>query len=274
MKKLLGIFIIIGITCLLSRFALITFQEDLFTEVQTETPSPTIADNELLTVVAYNIHHGTDMFENFRLNEMALLLSDADIIFLSEIDRTFGSRSYYLDQLEEFQNLTGLKHQAYAPTLEKTGLFNIRGTYGIAILSRFPIIDTTIYPLPTIPFDEPRAALKVTVSWGNQILTIWATHLSPVFDTRKQQLEYLSVSAYDADLLLGDLNARPDEINSLKIALALKNTETTPTFPSDNPNAKIDYILYGNRLKLQTAQTIPSLYSDHLPVKASFYLSN
>lgn len=273
MKKLLGIFIIIGITCFISKLALFAPQEEPIMKVQPETPPPKTTDRNL-TVAVYNIHHGTDMFENTRLNEMALLLSDTDIIFLSEVDRTFGSRSNYLDQLEEFQNLTGLKYQAYAPTLEKTGFFNMRGTYGIALLSRFPIIDTTIYPLPSIPFDEPRTALKVTVSWENQILTIWATHLSPVFDTRKQQLEYLSVSAFDADLLLGDLNAIPAEINSLKVTLSLENTETTPTFPSDNPNAKIDYILYGNRLKLQATKTIHSLYSDHLPVKASFSLNN
>ncbi len=273
MKKLLGLLIIIGITCLLGKLALFTPQRDPSSEEQAKKTSRITSDSNTLTVAAYNIHHGTDAFDNLNLKEMALLLKDADIIFLAEVDRTFGNRSLYLDQLEVFQNLTGLKHQAYAPTLEKTGLFNIRGTYGIAILSRYPIISTAVHYLPTTPFEEPRAALEVTVKWQNKNFTIWATHLSPVYVARKKQLGYLSVSAYDTDLLLGDLNAIPSEINFLKRALALENTETAPTFPSDNPKAKIDYILYGKRFKLKAAQTIQSLYSDHLPVKASFYLN-
>jgi endonuclease/exonuclease/phosphatase family metal-dependent hydrolase len=268
MKKLLGFFLIISVTCLFSRLCLLKPQVESL-----EKTEYTMLDKPHLTVATYNICHGTDADGNLRLHEISSVLSDADIVFICEVDRVFNSRSNYLDELMVLKRLTGLKYHYFAQTLEKAKLFNFKGSYGIAILSRYPLKDPKIHYLPTEYFNEPRAAISFSIEWQNQEVKLLATHLSPSYQEKNIQLEYIANIAVDTDLLLGDFNAHPHEIDFLKKSLVLVSAEAKPTFPADNPTFQIDYILYGNKLKLRDSQTIPVLYSDHLPVRASFYLN-
>lgn len=268
MKKFLGAFLIVTISCILSRLSFFKPNIELSHRV-----SYSLEKTEVISVVSYNIHHGSDGDNNPRLREMGMLLNNADIIFLAEVDRTFDRRSLFQDQVATLKKLTGLNYHAYAPTLERFNLLGLKGSYGIAILSRFPIIKKEIYYLPTQPFNEPRAALFVTIKWHNEELKILGLHLSPnPFDNNKQ-IDYLTGSLLDADLVLGDFNARPSELQELKQTLSLESADNKATFPANNPSAQIDYIFYGRRLKLENAQTVNTLYSDHLPVKASFSIN-
>ena len=53
------------------------------------------------------------------------------------------------------------------------------GGYGVAVLSRWPIVSRENHPLPISPFGEPRTALTVRVRAGEQgpLLQFTSTHL-------------------------------------------------------------------------------------------------
>ena len=263
MKKFLGIFFFLCLSTLLSRLPFFSPPPKLSYEWEVATEK----EDGLLTVLTYNIHHGTDNNDVLRLQEMAALMHDADIVFLSELDRNFDSRSHFLDELLIFQKTLGLKYVSFAPTLERIKLF--KGYYGIAILSRYPLVKTEIHYLPTDSFKEPRAAISATILWQNKEVKIWGTHLSPSLEQQKQ-IDYLIISAVGADLLLGDLNTKPTDVYRLKALLNLESADDKPTFPAEFPNSQIDYILYNKRLQLLDVETISVTYSDHLPVKARF----
>lgn len=268
MKKLLTAFFLITLTTLFSRLAFYSKSAKVLVPV-IETPTK----EETLTIATYNIHHGVDSQNNLNLENMKMLIKDADIVFLSEVDRNYSSRSRYLDQLVFLKRNTGLNYHAYAPTLEKAGLFTLGGSYGIAILSRYPIVDTQVIYLPTSPFIEPRVALIVDINWNGQTIKVLGTHLATLEGDRTRQLEKLQSLQLDLDFFLGDFNTTPKNVTSLVEHFNLKVANNQPTFPSARPSVQIDYILYGNRFDLLTVHTINSLYSDHLPVKAKMRLN-
>lgn len=87
----------------------------------------------------------------------------ADIVLLQEVDRN-TVRSGNVDQVAELTRLTGM-HAQFGKSLDYQG-----GEYGIAILSRWPIIAREVVDLKVTPpqvraggSTEPRVALVVTI---------------------------------------------------------------------------------------------------------------
>lgn len=264
MKKLLGAFLIVALTAFAGRF---------FFSPDSQKPAPVPAaeimtQEATLTVATYNIHHGADQTGALRLREIGTLLQDADIVFLSEVDRRYSTRSGFADQLLLLKEYTGLSYHAYAPTLQRAGFLNLGGSYGIAVLSRYPITNAQVIYLPTSAFAEPRAALVVEVNWNGRTVRVLGTHLAVQENDRNQQLAALARLQLDLDLVLGDLNAAPKSIASLADRFQLIPANNQPTFPAENPSVQIDYIFYSSRFDLLSVHTSSYLYSDHLPVIA------
>jgi endonuclease/exonuclease/phosphatase family metal-dependent hydrolase len=158
------------------------------------------------------------------------------------------------------------------------------GQYGNAILSRFPTTRPTTLPLPAEAPRENRCALAVEVTHpqsGAKFLFA-ATHLDHLPDetarlaqaklinekligTAKEGAEELPA------LLAGDLNATP---GSGPIQLLLErwtdaDAKALPTFPSENPRKKIDYVLYrpaGGWRLVETRVIEEKVASDHRAV--------
>ena len=109
-----------------------------------------------MKIVTYNIRYGVGKDDKLDLGRIAGELKGADIIGLQEIDR-FWKRSGELDQAEELASMLGDYYWVYASGMNVDAsyrggsgkLVNRRRQHGDMVLSRFPILSTRSWPLPT-----------------------------------------------------------------------------------------------------------------------------
>lgn len=229
-----------------------------------------------LKIMSYNIHHGQDANNTDRLKEMAELVtqSGADIVGLQEVD-SICYRSGKIDQAKLLAELTGM-HYVYVRHFAFEG-----GSYGLALLSKYPIANPTNHRLPIaseIP-NETRALLTAEVQVSPK--RVWLVGVAH-FDYRdsasrikqaKQTIEIFQHAPLPG-ILVGDMNAEPD---SEPIAvLSEKFYDTQPanhfTYPALSPLKKIDYIFIDKKRKIRLldASVLPVQFSDHRPVVTKF----
>jgi endonuclease/exonuclease/phosphatase family metal-dependent hydrolase len=149
--------------------------------------------------------------------------------------------------------------------------------YGIALLSRLPVTDWQVVPLPPLPVrvpyrwpgarrlswvrDEQRVALVAEVATPDGPLRVAATHVSFLRFSGTRQLRRLLSVAGSFDLLLGDLNMPPAAATRLT---GMRPLVAAPTFPVDRPRAQIDHVLAGTgRLVASGGGTVALPVSDH-----------
>ncbi|NYH87607.1 endonuclease/exonuclease/phosphatase family protein [Actinopolymorpha rutila] len=246
-----------------------------------------------LRVVTYNVHHGADTEDRLDLARTAAVLarSGADLIGLQEVDRHWSERSAFADQAEWLATALGM-HVAYAANLDldpdgSDGAGQERRQYGLAVLSRFPILSVLHELLPPGPGLEPRGLLAVDVDvdkdGGRERLRFVTTHLSEA-DPRARESEASRVAdilgpAPRRTILTGDLNALPDapETKPLTDVLAdawpAEGSDPGHTIPVAVPDRRIDYVLVSPDLTAQRAWVLTDAdASDHLPVVADVRL--
>jgi endonuclease/exonuclease/phosphatase family metal-dependent hydrolase len=109
-----------------------------------------------LRVLSYNIHKcigGVDRrYEPERVAEVIHKL-DADVLLLQEVDDGVP-RSNHDSQVDVLGELLGMKHRSWFPNVEVRG----GGRYGNAILSRYPLIESSNLDL-SIRWKKKRSAL-------------------------------------------------------------------------------------------------------------------
>ncbi|MHC4993935.1 MAG: endonuclease/exonuclease/phosphatase family protein [Planctomycetota bacterium] len=240
-----------------------------------------------LRVLCYNIHYGQGNDGKYDIPRLANVIKRVkpDLVALQEID-VGVKRSGRVHQIRRLGELTGMASR-YGPTQHYQG-----GLYGNGVLSRLPILDVAIHPLPyTDPTPEftsyPRGAIAVTVRGPNgQPLRFISTHFqhSPKGAAdRLVEAEAINTLFVDASddtptILAGDMNATPDS-EPMRILLERWSNATdesaAPTSPSRSPRNRIDYILYRTpaAYRVKHAEVIDEkMASDHLPVFAIFEL--
>lgn len=234
-----------------------------------------------IRVLCYNIHYGQGNDGVYDVERLAKVIeaTKPDLVALQEID-VMVERSGRVHQIRELGKLTGMASR-YGPTQHYQG-----GLYGNGVLSRLPILDVVIQPLPyTEATGElvtyPRAAIAVTVEAPDgKPLRFVSTHfqhnLEPDRIEQAKRINSLFVDDEDSvrTILAGDMNALPD---SGPMAILLEKWEIAkdeglaPTAPSKAPRSRIDYILTrkGDKLSVKEARVIDEkMASDHLPVFA------
>ena len=229
------------------------------------------APGDTVRVMIYNIKHGQGMDGTVDLSRSAEVIRemDPDILALQEIDSK-TRRVNGVDQAARMSELTGMPHHAFGSFMDYQG-----GQYGMAILSRWPITASTNHRLPEGA--EPRSALtaQISIAGDGPELTLADIHLYRTLEERYSQARRLvELFAYTTKpvVLAGDFNSRPDS----KVIQMLDRYWTIPdkgrehlTFPSDDPDVEIDYIMYrpGSAFELIDHQVIDEpVASDHRPV--------
>ena len=150
------------------------------------------------------------------------------------------------------------------------------GSYGNAILSRYPILNYKNHILPPGEGDE-RCCLEAEIGGPQCRFRVFNLHLGLKAAVRCRHLQDIilpRVTAVSSPVLLGgDFNARPEssEISLVKDCLQdsfqANSGECIYTFPSDQPRARIDYIFLNNCWELSHCKIIPDTpASDHLPL--------
>lgn len=184
---------------------------------------------------------------------------------------------------------------------------------GGAILSRYPINSHEVTLLPK-PASQPwwynlfyphRYFQKVQVDLGRKKINLINLHLE-AYDKidRQNQIRSLvdKIKKEKIDFVAGDFNMLPPSASKKSKFITNKDEyendssyqemtksemlEVIPdeiyaldelsymTFPASKPERRLDYIFYQFDLKKIKAEILPSALSDHLPLKASFQISN
>ncbi len=213
-------------------------------------------------------------YQNVNLEPISDLLCryDCDIIALNEV-RGAGASPYYSNQAEILAKKTN-KNFAFAKAVEFPG----EGSYGTALLSRFPIKSYEIIKIPPMENAnrEPRCFLKAVLLVPEEV-TVFVSHFGGQPKEQELAVEtFLQESATVATpmLLMGDFNTTPDSgrleliYESMTEAFSKENPFT---FPSFHPVRKIDYIFAknGNQpVQFINQEVIVEMISDHYPLYA------
>jgi len=244
-------------------------------------PSADAQNAATLRVLCYNIHYGQGMDGQYDVARLAEVIKAAkpDLVALQEVD-VGVKRSGRVHQLQKLGELTGMTAR-FGPTQHYEG-----GLFGNAVLTRLPILDELIQPLPyTEATPElqtyPRGALVITVKAPDgKPLRFISTHFQHnVPEDRIQEAKAINALFADpADklrtILAGDFNAKPqDEPITLleKHWTHAIDAARAPSVPSVNPKSRIDYIFYRGATDFRTlsSKVLPEqMASDHRPILA------
>lgn len=157
-----------------------------------------------LTVASYNIHSCEGLDLRLRCDRIAAILSrtHADVIGLQEVRA---------GQEQEIAHVLGF-HVVFARADHVGGY-----EFGNAILSRFPIRRSNVYPLG-VPPHEQRVCLHAEIAWPGDAsaIHVFSAHLGQNETERRQQAERLASTSilenpsfHDAPrILLGDFNEK------------------------------------------------------------------
>jgi len=229
------------------------------------SPTPPSSLPHQLRIQTYNIQQGysEDGRRNFA-GQLALLQEiDADIIGLQESDnaRIAGGNA---DIVRYLSNALSL-YSYYGP---KT----VTGTFGIALLSKYPIHNPKTYFLYSE--GEQVAVISAEIRIGDQLLHVFVTHLGNGGPLIQQQQFLQLVQDEDHVIAMGDFNFCPNEEQYRLTTRFLQDTWTRkwPDWQDDRgqrPVDKIDHIWVSPDLTVLDAQFIDSPASDHPTVTAT-----
>ena len=228
-----------------------------------------------LKVMTYNIHHCNPPSEGDKIDVAAIAKviknEKPDLVALQEVDVNTERSGKGVNQAKELARLTGMNY-FFSKAIDHQG-----GDYGVAVLSRFPILDSTRFILPIDPVikGETRtiAAITVEISKGKKIIFA-STHLDLKEQNRLTQAELIVKHFEKSNLpmiLGGDFNALPDSkvIQYLDKSFTRSCQECAFTIPVEVPNRTIDFVMYksdGTFESLLTRVIDEKYASDHLPV--------
>lgn len=231
-------------------------------------PSP--APGAHLRIATYNIHYGYDTDWRLSLEKQAQTIeaSGAEVVMLQEVD-TGRPTSYMIDDALWLSRRLGME-AVYLPTLEHLS--------GIALLSRYPVLDTETLLLPGEL--EQTGILWAELDVGGtqrpegrlNAFAIWLG-LEPEERARQLDAALPFIAAHPGPAAFGgDFNSTPDSPVYARIrdagfvdpfpALGLGSP---PSDPAVNPQKRIDFVWLRD-LEPLDARVLDSTASDHRPV--------
>jgi endonuclease/exonuclease/phosphatase family metal-dependent hydrolase len=249
-------------------------------------PSEAVA----VRLVTFNIHHGVGDDGRHDLPRLARLLADAepDVLCLQEVDRHFGERSEFVDQALLLSRALD-RELVWGASIDEpppAGRTD-RRQYGNALLSRLPVLTSTVHRLPG--GGEPRSVTRAVVGLDGGALAVSTTHLSSSSATDRAA-QAAAVVALHADegapaVLVGDLNADPGaaELGVLRERftdaweLAADRSDQAGRFslhsgaglthPARRPRVRIDQVWISAGVTVADARVLDgSATSDHHPL--------
>ena len=226
-------------------------------------------------IVSYNIKHGRGMDGEVDLDRVAGVLAalNADVVLLQEVDE-ICARSGDVDEAAFLAEALGMEAR-FCTFMDYDG-----GRYGLAALSRLPILATERIELPDGTID-PRAAQGLVVEASGMRLRVIGAHLDwkPDGARRLAQARVLHAAivagepGIDATILGGDLNAPTNSETLRRLTEPPPHLRrlgpSGPTFPADAPDRTIDHFLSYAPDAHVTAQVFvvdEPLASDHRPI--------
>ena len=223
----------------------------------------------------------------------AIASLDADVLALQEVDRD-QPRSGGADLTAIAADAMGAVEHRFEPVLQGTPRAWVATTggerpggpaYGIALLSRYPVLRWEAFRLPRMkmrsPYllqdprrlvwvrEEPRAALLAELDTPLGRVRVLTTHLSFLPWCNGCQLRSLARRVGQPEVptvLAGDLNLRPRRAGR---ATGMRAAARGLTFPAKGPTVQLDHILVAGGLHAVSGAAVPLPVSDHLALVAA-----
>ncbi len=227
-----------------------------------------------MKIMTFNTQHCLNYITreiDFEVMAKAIREVDADIVGLNEM-RGKSDDPEFAEQVETLAALTGMPYFYFAPAIYK------RGPYGNGFLSKIPIVKAENVPIPDPNprrFEtryETRCVLRAELEGG---ITVLVSHFGLNADEQENAVETVLNHMRDRRcILMGDFNLCPDDAILNPIRERMQDTATLfdaekLSFPSDEPNRKIDYIFVSPDVKILSADIPPIVASDHRPHTAT-----
>lgn len=223
-----------------------------------------------MKIMSFNTQHCLNFLEQkVDYDIMARAIEDvgADIVGLNEM---YDEGSAFGAQTQKLSEKCSLKNHYFAKACE----LDNEGTYGNGFLSRYKIVEARTI---LIPDPEPRAyngyyetrcVLKARLENGYTVLVVhFGLNPDEQENAVKTILEHLE---NEKCILMGDFNITPDNPLLAPIKERMRDTsigfcENKPSFPSDKPKIKIDYIFVSPDIEVVSADIPKIIASDHRP---------
>jgi len=225
----------------------------------------------VLKLMTFNMRYGVGTDNRLDLDRIIETIRDIDpdIIALNEVDHRMP-RSNMQKQDKIIAEQLGYSF-VYGYNI------NLGSKYGNVLLSRYPINNFTNHSLPRGNFSEPRGLIEAELDVEGNNIKVFVTHLSIKSKERPEQVSFIEKKIKESKrptILMGDFNTLPYSEEMKKLLNILKDTavEEYCTYPSNQPVARIDYILVSEEFKIKSNERIEALSSDHLPVVAEVIL--
>jgi endonuclease/exonuclease/phosphatase family metal-dependent hydrolase len=246
-----------------------------------------------LRVMNYNIHTGIGSDGALDLARTAAVIRDsgADVVGLEEVDVHWDARSDFRDQARDLSRMLHMR-VFFAPIYDLPPLTEgaPRRRYGVAVLSRFPILHAENHLLTRLSTQDPNPVPapapgfpEVVVLAHGVPVHVYATHLDYRAEPQVRELQVADTLRILADdprgarqVLVGDLNAEPaaPELAPLwtRLTDAWPADQPGPTYPADVPAKRIDYVTMSPGVHAHGVRVVETLASDHRPVVADLTL--
>jgi len=261
-----------------------------------------------LEVMTYNIHHGegADGVYDLRRSAGEIWATDPDIVGLQELDWNFlfepeettESRSNFDRQIKLLAEWLEMDY-AFAANLNLPPIDASDGQprrYGIGVLSKHPILETTHAFLPKIEYEdqysEQRGLLGTRINVNGTMVWFYNTHMGLTEEQRIRQMDEILNAVEgqpDPKFVVGDFNAEPgsapyEAINSEYVDVLGELGETDYTFPApylgeteerirEDERVRIDYIFSSAGVEPLRGRIKQTIASDHLPVQTTVGIS-
>ncbi|MFO8017130.1 MAG: endonuclease/exonuclease/phosphatase family protein [Promethearchaeia archaeon] len=233
------------------------------TKLPSKTPSQT---PDTLTVFTYNVQQGVNISgEKNYDNQLQLIREiDPDIIGLQECDtaRISGGNS---DLVRYFQNKLSAEGEFY---YSYYGPKTVTGTYGTALLSKYPINDAKVFF--TYSDVDEIGTTEVELQMGDKSCVVFVNHPAGSQETKLAHVNALKERAKGREnvIALGDFNFRQDSVYYNEVVSTLDDAwlEKWPNATDDlglNMTDRIDHIFISEDFSVNKARFITEPQSDH-----------
>ncbi len=235
-----------------------------------------------LRVMTYNIRSGNGDLGG----TVAAIRAEApDIVGLQEVDVHWAERSNFADQATALGQELHMQVR-FARIYQLPGISpqDPPREFGVALLSKFPIVDFTNHIITRLSTQETNPVpaplpgfLEASIDVAGHRVRVFDTHLDYRADPKVREQQVSDMLAFIGDvsstptLLFGDLNAPPDAPEIQPLLVRLRDAWPTAagpglTDPADEPRKRIDYVLISKHFRVRDASVPSTQASDHRPV--------
>jgi len=212
-----------------------------------------------LQLLTYNIQQGYGQAGQLNIDEQLALLykMDLDVIGLQEND-TARIANGNNDVVRYFANRLEM-YSYYGPS-------TVAGTFGIALLSRYPIHNPKTYYMYSV--GEQTAVITAQIIVGGETFNIFVTHLGNGGPIIQQEQVLQLVQGKENVIMMGDFNFRADT-DQYRLTMTMLDEAWLLRWPLAEPSkdfnspGRIDYFFISPGMQVSESYYVTGPQSDH-----------